>query len=586
MPSEKKKYLSGNINQIALSLSGGGVRAVGFHLGTMSMLRRLGLIRNIQIISSVSGGSMLGIGYSLAQQSGRRFKDFFDDFYEFLPEVNILEELLKGMSAKTPPSLSGKRDMITAMANVYNDHFFQKYYGNENGDPLTFDVLMEPSEKSHLQEMIFNATEFKTGTAFRFQVSKHRCLVGNGNISLCQKHTRQIRIADIMAASSCIPVGMEPLFFPDDFHWPDDPKWGTGKNKPIRATNEEIRGELRDNLNTGESTFALMDGGVYDNQGITSTLLALNRRKEEPEDTDTHTCGFSMSDHGRGEPYGPEDWANWMSGRMTKKSTSHQHVGVNPEDLDLLIISDTPVRKASFFPRVLFSPDGKPEVESEEDNQGIKAFLLGVLSFSTISSLIEYSIFWAIATELLGFFGGILFVFYVMLVLTPVILNVVVIALFKKAKNKATNKLEKLIKGREKDWEKDPDKYINKLRMGDLLQMGVLRAGSTAALTAAIFMDRIRGLGYATAFSRDDLQDKILTNEIFACLKNLESEDKFHTMLKRKKAWPPSDDLEDIIRTCRPNSGSIKKQIRNLTPEDLMTLTTLWSVARQPFATT
>jgi len=187
MSSEKKKYLSGNVNQIALSLSGGGVRAVGFHLGTMSMLRRLGLIRNIQIISSVSGGSMLGIGYSLAQQSGRRFKDFFDDFYEFLPEVNILEELLKGMSAKTPPSLSGKRDMITAMANVYNDQFFQKYYGNKDGDPLTFDVLMEPSDKSHLQEMIFNATEFKTGTAFRFQVSKHRCLVGNGNISLCQK---------------------------------------------------------------------------------------------------------------------------------------------------------------------------------------------------------------------------------------------------------------------------------------------------------------------------------------------------------------------------------------------------------------
>jgi len=174
------------------------------------------------------------------------------------------------MSAKTPPSLSGKRDMITAMANVYNDQFFQKYYGNKDGDPLTFDVLMKPSDESHLQEMIFNATEFKTGTAFRFQVSKHRCLVGNGNISLCQKHTRQIRIADIMAASSCIPVGMEPLFFPDDFHWPDDPKWGTGKNKPIRPTNEEIREELRDNLNTDESTFALMDGGVYDNQGITA----------------------------------------------------------------------------------------------------------------------------------------------------------------------------------------------------------------------------------------------------------------------------------------------------------------------------
>jgi hypothetical protein len=54
--SDKRKYLSGNLNQMALSLSGGGVRAVGFHLGTMSMLRRLGVLSNVQIISSVSGG--------------------------------------------------------------------------------------------------------------------------------------------------------------------------------------------------------------------------------------------------------------------------------------------------------------------------------------------------------------------------------------------------------------------------------------------------------------------------------------------------------------------------------------------------
>ena len=203
---------------------------------------------------------------------------------------------------------------------------------------------------------------------------------------------------------------------------------------------------------------------------------------------------------------------------------------------------------------------------AKEDNKGIKAWikrklgnitigqfnawtwvLLFALSLSAVISVFEYGILSEAAVQTLGIMGYVSLGLHIVLPLILIVLNVVVIIVFKRAKNKATKKLEELIKGRDEDWEKDPDKYINKLRMGDLLQMGVLRAGSTAALTAAIFMDRIRGLGYATAFSRDDLQDKILTNEIFACLKNLETEDKFHTMLKSKKAWPPSDDLLDII---------------------------------------
>lgn len=567
MSSEKKKYLSGNLNQIALSLSGGGVRAVGFHLGTMSMLKRLGLLENVQILSSVSGGSMLGIGYSLAQQLGREFQDFFDDFYDFLPEINILEKLLSGMSDRHPASLSGRRDMITAMANVYNDHYFEKYYGGYlKGKPLTFDVLMEPPGKGHLQEMIFNATEFKTGTAFRFQASQYRCLVGNGNISLCQKHARQIRIADIMAASSCIPVGMEPMFFPDDFHWPDDGEWGKTNKIPARPTNQEIRDSLSKNTNTHEPTFALMDGGVYDNQGITSTLLALNRRKEDSKEPDTHECGISMSDLGRGEPPGPEEWANWMSGRVTKSSSTHKHVGVDPEDLDLLIISDTPVRKASFFPRVLFSRSGEPEPVIAEDQKGIKAWLKGklvsigkvitvghinvftwglliALLISAVISGVEYFLLSGPDLKTLGLIKFILLPFHVALPFVLVLLNTLAIYFYKRSKRKAINNLEELIPG----WEQNPGKYINKLRIGDLIHMGVLRAGSTAALTSAIYMDRIRGLGYSTAFSRDDLRNKILTNEIFALQKEQDSEDDFHSMLTNRGAWPPPAELKRIV---------------------------------------
>ena len=52
-------------DRIALSLSGGGTRAVGFHLGSMSYLDRVGLLDKVRILSTVSGGSAVGMGYAV-----------------------------------------------------------------------------------------------------------------------------------------------------------------------------------------------------------------------------------------------------------------------------------------------------------------------------------------------------------------------------------------------------------------------------------------------------------------------------------------------------------------------------------------
>ena len=54
--------------RIALSLSGGGTRAMGFHLGTLSYLDRVGLLEKVRILSTVSGGSAIGIGYAAYRQ--------------------------------------------------------------------------------------------------------------------------------------------------------------------------------------------------------------------------------------------------------------------------------------------------------------------------------------------------------------------------------------------------------------------------------------------------------------------------------------------------------------------------------------
>lgn len=555
--------ITGRIDKIALSLSGGGVRAVGFHLGTMGMLDRLGLLERVEIISTVSGGSMPGLGYALSQRFGRTFQDFFDDFYEFLPELNVVEELLERITARIPPAPSGRRDLITSLANIYHSRYFNRFFGEfVEGGTLTFDLLLDQPRQGHLKEMIFNATEFKTGSAFRFQVSEYHCLIGNGNVSICFEHARKIRLADIMAASSCIPVGMEPLFFPDDFHWPDD-RWDRRQRKVLaRPTCEEVRAALQRNTDTRQANFALMDGGVYDNQGITSTLLALNRRKTRVTERNTQECGIRVTH--RGDPALPREWATWMTGKVTQGS-HRKPVSVSSDELDLLIISDTPVRKASFFPRIAFgrSGDDLPTGLSPAPVRGLQAFLnkISLRTLNVVGWVMMVLLAWSAylnvlelkrlgAFDLDTWFSSMRWLTQAGLVVVQVIIPLLVLigvllllVTVKVSRNRTVEALQNVIPR----WKKNPDRYLAKLRVGNLMRMASLRATSTSALTSTIYMNRIRGLGYSTAYSRADLRDRVVCNEIFTLQDAPSAQDPLHAELARRQAWPPPPELARIV---------------------------------------
>ena len=51
--------------KLGLALSGGGFRAAFFHLGVLARLAELGLLRRVEVISTVSGGSIVGAAYYL-----------------------------------------------------------------------------------------------------------------------------------------------------------------------------------------------------------------------------------------------------------------------------------------------------------------------------------------------------------------------------------------------------------------------------------------------------------------------------------------------------------------------------------------
>ena len=74
---------------IGLALSGGGSRAIAFHLGCLRALHQLGVLDKVKVISTVSGGSVIGALYALSN----------DPFPEF--EKCVRAVLMRGLAWPT-----------------------------------------------------------------------------------------------------------------------------------------------------------------------------------------------------------------------------------------------------------------------------------------------------------------------------------------------------------------------------------------------------------------------------------------------------------------------------------------------------
>ena len=64
--------------KIGLALSGGGYRAAAYHMGTLNALNKLGILSKVDVISSVSGGSIIAAYYAL--HSEEDYKKIAADF--------------------------------------------------------------------------------------------------------------------------------------------------------------------------------------------------------------------------------------------------------------------------------------------------------------------------------------------------------------------------------------------------------------------------------------------------------------------------------------------------------------------------
>ena len=249
---------------IALSLSGGGFRAAAFSLGALKLLAEADLLKNVHMLSTISGGTITGAYYAVNAKKKKTFAEIYRELYGILEKDEIVNIALDVLEKKEVDVPSGRQNIILSFAEAYDRELFHEekfgiFRKGEKGDCVD-------EKEFHLKEIIFNATDFESGIAFRFQKSMGRSRIGNRYNHITKEQAKNVRMADILAASACFPGGFEPIGIPDDFKW----------------DNREIYRSLQKTLKG--VNVPLMDGGVYDNQGCDSLLMANKNNQKYLED--------------------------------------------------------------------------------------------------------------------------------------------------------------------------------------------------------------------------------------------------------------------------------------------------------------
>jgi len=83
--------MSSFTQRLGLSLSGGGYRATAFHLGTLNKLQEMNILQQTDVISTISGGSITGAYYCLKKDDYTHFKD---SLYEAVQKKNVVTKVL------------------------------------------------------------------------------------------------------------------------------------------------------------------------------------------------------------------------------------------------------------------------------------------------------------------------------------------------------------------------------------------------------------------------------------------------------------------------------------------------------------
>lgn len=222
---------------IALCLSGGGYRAMLFHLGALWRLNELGYLPKIRRVCSVSGGSItagaLGVAWNALDFTGRE-PDVAANFNEkvVLPVRQLARRTIDWVAtASGLLSFVGFASSSAVVSRAYRRHLYGRH---------TLQAL--PARRDG-PEFCIVAANLQSGVLWHFT----RDFAGDYLVGWMPKP--EIGIAEAVAASSAFPPFLAPAVFNIE-----------GKMRRSRLSR----------LHDGEfiKRAVLADGGVYDNLGL------------------------------------------------------------------------------------------------------------------------------------------------------------------------------------------------------------------------------------------------------------------------------------------------------------------------------
>lgn len=291
---------------IGMAFSGGGYRAAAYALGTLSYLDYLkidnkSLIDRVSFMSSASGGTITSMLYAAGAHQDVPFVDFYRNLYHDLNGESVVELALATLNDESQwqeGADAKQRNVINSFAKAYDQVFF---------DNQTMAVFFEKKYREKM-EVCFNSTEFYRGLSFRFQTdgtdNLHQ-VIGNNYLWFDNKQMetfKKIKLGDVLAASSCFPIGFEPIVYPSDFSYSDSQEKTLStaalrtalyyenyneKSFPL-SVKPEAGLTAQEEKDSHIDSFALMDGGITDNQGLSSLMLAdkKRQRRQKPDPFD------------------------------------------------------------------------------------------------------------------------------------------------------------------------------------------------------------------------------------------------------------------------------------------------------------
>jgi len=269
--------------KVGLALSGGGFRASFFHLGVMARLAEVDALRGVDVLSTVSGGSILGAQYylevqNLLQDSSKKLtRNDYLDLVEKLQnnflqgvQTNIRMRAFNNFVDNVRMLFSKSYSRSHKLGELYETNLYAKVADGKGGQHrLMTDLLVKPvhgkfqgdsfrpnshnwRRRAKVPILLLNTTSLNSGHNWFFTASwmgeppglvreEIDCNDRYRRLYYYQapEHLKNFRLGHAAAASSCVPGLFEPLALDKLYE---------------------------------DRTLKLVDGGVHDNQGVQGLL--------------------------------------------------------------------------------------------------------------------------------------------------------------------------------------------------------------------------------------------------------------------------------------------------------------------------